>query len=287
MRNRRRRAWGLAAGACGVLLWLSVAAQAPIAIGLDHIPVAVRDLEQASSTFRALGFALKPGRDHANGIRNAHVKFPDGAGIELLTAPKAVDPLSTQYGDLIRAGDGPAFVSFHARDTASLHTALRSGGYQFQESGGITELQASNLAFLFFVRDNRSPTDRPEHFAHPNGATALGAVWIAPTQGDALTRLLVQLGGRPQRRQVLAPSPVDATVITLGEGDVFILPESHQLLPGRPLVGASFRVQDLDTVRRMLADGRVTPWPGAPAPQRVVVEPKASHGLWIEFRQGS
>ena len=94
----------------------------PSRIGLDHIPVAVRDLEAASATYRALGFALKPGRPHANGIRNAHVKFPDGAGIELLTVPSAVDPLSTKYFDMIRAGEGPAFLSFHARDTGAACT---------------------------------------------------------------------------------------------------------------------------------------------------------------------
>ena len=64
------------------------------ALGLDHIPVAVRDLERAAATFRRLGFALKPGRPHANGIRNVHVKFPDGSGIELLTAPRPQDELS-------------------------------------------------------------------------------------------------------------------------------------------------------------------------------------------------
>jgi hypothetical protein len=157
------------------VLALHVPAPEPVRIGLDHIPVAVRDLEAASATCRALGFALKPGRPHANGIRNAHVKFSDGAGIELLTVPAAVDPLSTKYEDMIRAGEGPAFLSFHAREPAALHAALRAGGYAFDVSGGLTDLRTPGLGFMFWIQDNRSPTDRPEHFAHPNGATALGA----------------------------------------------------------------------------------------------------------------
>jgi hypothetical protein len=204
-----------------------VAAQAPPTIGLDHVPVAVRDLEQASATYRALGFALKPGRQHANGIRNAHVKFPDGAGLELLTAPRAVDTLSAHYVALLRAGEGPAFISFHARDSGGLHAALREGGYEFRQEGGITDLLDPELAEVFLVRDNRSPTDRPEHFAHANGAVALGAVWVATDDGDALARLLVQLSGRQRRQPVLAPDSVHATVVTLAEGEVFILPERH------------------------------------------------------------
>jgi hypothetical protein len=215
------------------------------------------------------------------------VKFPDGAGIELVTAPKAVDALTAHYVDLLRTGEGPAFVSFHARDTRQLHAALSEGGYEFRQEGEITELRLPEFAYLFMVRDNRSPTDRPEHFAHPNGATALSAVWIATEHGDALARLLVQLGGRQRRRQVLAPDPVEATVVSLAEGEVFILPKRHQVLAGRPVIGASFSVPDLSEVRRRLIQAQIKSWEGAGTAERVVVEPKVAHGMWIEFRRGS
>jgi catechol 2,3-dioxygenase-like lactoylglutathione lyase family enzyme len=277
------RVRGLALFAAVLALTLPATARNGVRIGLDHIPVAVRDLEAASATYRALGFVLKPGRPHANGIRNAHVKLPDGAGIELLTVPSAVDPLSAKYADMIRAGEGPAFLSFHARDTGALHGALRAGGYPFSDAGGLTDLRSPELGFLFWIQDNRSPTDRPEHFAHPNGATALGAVWIATDAGEALARLLVALGGRRERREVLAPDAVEATVITLAEGEVFILPARRQLLPGRPIIGATFRVRDIATVRHALAAGRLSPRPGPELAERLVVEPSKAHGLWLEF----
>jgi hypothetical protein len=49
--------------------------------GIDHIPLVVKYLDDAAEAYRRLGFAIKPGRPHADGIRNAHAKFPDGAGI--------------------------------------------------------------------------------------------------------------------------------------------------------------------------------------------------------------
>ena len=61
-------------------------------MGLDHVVIAVNDLERAAERYRALGFSLKPGRPHSNGIRNFHAKFPDGTELELLTAPEARDP---------------------------------------------------------------------------------------------------------------------------------------------------------------------------------------------------
>src|SRR6186713_1292892 len=87
---------------------------APPSTGLDHIPIAVNDLGRASADYRALGFALKPGRPHDNGIRNQHVKFPDGTELELITAPAARDPLTTTYRRHLAQGDGPAFLAFFA-----------------------------------------------------------------------------------------------------------------------------------------------------------------------------
>ncbi|MEZ5418878.1 MAG: VOC family protein [Vicinamibacterales bacterium] len=277
-------------GVLGIVLAvpaLTSSAQRPVAIGLDHIPVVVRELDSAAATYRAMGFALKPGQPHPNGLRNTHVKFPDGAGIELLTAPSATDELTAQYVDLLRSGEGPAFAAFHARDTARLHAALRAGGYAFREEGGFTRLLAPEFSFLFFVRDNRSPTDRPEHFAHANGATALRAIWVGTEHGAALVRLLVSLGGRPERRTVLVPEPAEATVVDLSSGEVVVLPPSHRAVPGRPVFGAGFRVSDLAAVRRALEAAKIPLAHGAAPGTRLTVGPNVAHGLWIEFRDRS
>src|SRR4030095_13804928 len=94
-------------------------AQDAVVRGLDHIPLAVRDLEQSQADFEALGFVLKPGRPHANGLRNAHAKFPDGTEIELITAVSASDALSSDYVDWLKQGAAPAFRGFFALDPES------------------------------------------------------------------------------------------------------------------------------------------------------------------------
>lgn len=253
-------------------------------VGIDHIPVAVHDLEQASAVYRTLGFAIKPGRAHANGIRNAHVKFRNGSGIELIAVGTAVDELTTRYVDFLSHGEGPAFLALHAHETNRLVAALRTGGYEFRRDGDVISLRQPELAYLFFVRDNRSPTDRLEHFAHRNGATALHAVWIATEAGAELERLLVHLGGSSVRRTVLAPDSVVATVVTVDQGEVVILPVSHQVSSGCPIIGASFRVSDVDLVTRQLSAAGMAAHVEKGAPRRIVVPPHATHGIWLEFR---
>jgi hypothetical protein len=102
MMTHYRQRWWLWTACGAAILSLPCVAGQPVAIGLDHIPVAVRDLGRAAATYTGLGFSLKPGRDDPNGIRNLHVKFRDGEGIELLTAPRGVDALSKHYVDHVK-----------------------------------------------------------------------------------------------------------------------------------------------------------------------------------------
>jgi hypothetical protein len=83
-------------------------------VGLDHLPVAVANLDEAAARYLRLGFVLKPGRPHANGIRNQHAKFADGTEIELITAPDARDALTATYRRHLALGDGPAFLALFA-----------------------------------------------------------------------------------------------------------------------------------------------------------------------------
>jgi hypothetical protein len=213
------------------------------------------------------------------------VKFRDGSGIELLTAGEAVDELTKRYLELLATGEGPAFLALHARDTVRLVTELRLGGYAFSRDGDVIDIQQPPLNYLFVVRDNRSPTDRPEHFAHQNGATALRAVWIATQGGEELERFLVRLGGHSERRTLQAPASATTTVVTIDHGEVVILPASHQVVPARPIIGVSFRVSDLDVVNRLLSAADVAFRAEPNAPRRVVVPPHQAHGVWLEFRQ--
>ena len=256
----------------------------PIA-GLDHIPLAVRDLSAATETYRRLGFSLKPGRVHENGINNAHVKFPDGSGVELITAPAGVDDLTRKYRKHLEAGDGPAFFALHIRQPGALAAALTRAGIQYQEVG-LTRLVNPALSWMFFVDDNRAPTDRPEHFAHPNGAEAMVRVWLAPKDPGALRSLLEALGGGViATATVSAPARVDATVVRLTNGEIVILPASSQTLPDRPIVGVTFRVRSLQETAQYLAKAgvRVDATPDAAGSPRILVAPSEAHGAWLEF----
>jgi hypothetical protein len=243
----------------------------PAITGLDHIPIAVRDLARASDDYRALGFALKPGRPHDNGIQNQHVKFTDGTELELITAPEARDALTKTYRQHLEKGDGPAFLALFAPRRAYADERLRG-----------TALPS----YVFLAGRNTSPTDLPEHFAHANTAQSFVRVWLAGDDLSRERRLLAAAGATFADTDVFVPDRVHATVARLQEGDVVFLEGTRQVVAGRPVAGATLRVGSLDTARKILDHGQPRPLPVVTSPdgRSVFLPPSRTHGLWLEFR---
>lgn len=266
----------------------SSAVAAPPIVGIDHIPVVVRNLETAADDYRDLGFPLKPGHLHDNSLRNHHVKFPDGSGIELITASEGRDALSKKYLDLLAAGEGPAFFALHARDPRRLTDALDAAHITYTTDQGRIDLADPALSVLFFIQDNRSPTDLPEHFAHPNTAVAMDEVWIATDPHQPLARLLTALGAQQSREVAFVPDPVTADVFTVENGKIILLPQSRQLIKGRSIVGAAFHVRDLAAARQHVSAPKITDVIlGGPTKSRdaLLVPPESTHGLWLQFHE--
>lgn len=251
------------------LAWLALAFagyQSPLILGIDHVPVAVGDLESAGERYRELGFTLKPGRHHDNGIRNLHAKFPDGTEIELITAPSAPDALTRTYRKHLKAGDGPAFLAFFEAPDAQVERRLE-------------DAKIGVPAYVFFGRGNSSPTDRPEHFIHANSAYALTRVWLAGDDLSAERRLLTGLGARFRRDAVDFPQRTDAEIAEFAHGSVVLVPGRYQIVRGRPIVGITVAVRDLDAAARFAGQGAVR------TEASVFVDPNRGLGYRLEFRR--
>jgi hypothetical protein len=244
----------------------------PSLVGLDHMPTVVADLGQASDDYRQIGFSLKPGRPHEDGLRNLHVKFKDGSGIELLAVPKTpTDPLTRKYSEQLRRGEGPVYLSLHARDTTTLIAAFDAAGVRYTQKDGLVSSADPRLGFLFFVQDNRSPTDLPEHFAHANGAVAMTEVWLALDASAlaSLRTLLLAVGAVEHIEAAEVPGKTSAHVFEVQNGRVVVVAADRQLVVGREIIGARFRVPASS------GDG------GCNGP--AVVKPAVAHGLTLCF----
>jgi hypothetical protein len=266
---------------------VSVRAETSLVIqGVDHVPVAVSDLERSTADFEALGFTLKPGRPHENGLHNAHVKFPDGTEIELITSPAATDALSSEYHTWIKTGDGPAYLGIYAPNYGRLVESVSPLGLTLERKGGLaTFAEDTTLRRVFFASRQYSPTDQPRHFDHANSAFSLTSVWMAGAEAEQ--RLLQSLDGLPVKEPRCGPLG-SGSVLKMPEGEIIFLPASAQLIPNRSIVGVSVTVRSLERARSVLTQNRIPLRTLAECDsQSVWVGPAAAHGMWIDFRQGS
>jgi len=266
------------------MLWTGTGQAQPqrLLAGMDHIPVVVRDLEKAEADFQTLGFAIKPGRFHPDGIRNAHVKFPDGTEIELITAPAATDALTSEYRARLETGEGPVYFGLYAPDQTALSARLAAAGFAASQDGGLMSFPSSSpLHPVFFGTRQKAPTDRPEHFAHANGALRLSGLWVRDLDGekDLLSKLDAKLGVAKSCGPLQGP----VTVAHMPDGDLFLV--KPQTDTGN-VAAAQVEVRSLDVVKQILTKQRIAlkEYPACD-PASIWVPPSAAHGIWLQFVQ--
>jgi len=165
---------------------IGAASLASPGLHLDHVPLAVRDLPAAVAQFRSLGFTIKPGRPHQNGIENASIKFADGSYVELITAHDGSDPLARRYQEFLKTGEGASYVFLRDSQGAFADRARRAGGRRSEAgSFAFTELPASwRVPHLQLIEYPAPAIDSPEIYRHGNGARRLVAVWMLIDRGD-------------------------------------------------------------------------------------------------------
>jgi hypothetical protein len=167
---------------------------------LDHAIIVVNNLDAASDRFRDLGFRIKPGRLHANGLLNRHIKFRDGTEVELMTVrgtPR--DDMARDYSRLMRAGDGGVYVALRVPElsAATRHASALGSGVRASSSGPwsfVSFPDTSPLAAVFFTTGGGGAIDPDSIIAHRPAVTRLEEAWIEG--GATLIELLRRLGAR-------------------------------------------------------------------------------------------
>ena len=173
--------------------------------GIDHLVLAVRDLDASGRLYEALGFRVGRRNRHPWGTENRIVQFP-GSFLELITVGEGAEIPEHGEGrfsfgafvrDYLARREGFAMLVLDGRNgeaDAALFRERGIGGFEpfrFERTGVAPDGSEAQVAFtLAFARDERAPgagfftctQHFPENFwnpeaqRHPNGATGIGAV---------------------------------------------------------------------------------------------------------------
>ncbi|MDQ3657833.1 MAG: VOC family protein [Chloroflexota bacterium] len=168
-----------------------------MATGIDHIVIAVRDLDQAVADYTAAGFTVTPGGEHTNGeTHNALVAFADGTYFEIIAWKDPDGESDNAWLRRLQAGEG--FVDYALR-TADLEVEiarLRDEGLDVPDStpggrmrpdGQAVEWQTVRLdpsrhpSLPFYCHSTNDITLRVptgDATIHANGASGIHKIFI-------------------------------------------------------------------------------------------------------------
>jgi catechol 2,3-dioxygenase-like lactoylglutathione lyase family enzyme len=280
---------------------------------LDHLVLAVRDLDAAGRLYERLGFQVGTRNRHPWGTENRIIQFP-GAFLELIAVADAgaVPPHGDgtySFGAFVRdylaRREGFAMLVLDSTDAvadAARFAASGIGAFEpffFERRGRRPDGSETSVAFtLAFAHDPGAAAGffvcqqhHPENFwneafqRHPNGAAALSSVAIAAADPDrhraflqAFTGAIATSDGHdlrfPLARGRLDLLTPDGAAREYGPVDI----EPH----GAALVGFSVRVGDL---ARPSAAAESAGIPARPIGDRIVVPPAAAFGVAIAFEE--
>ncbi|HUF93978.1 MAG TPA: VOC family protein [Candidatus Limnocylindria bacterium] len=162
--------------------------------GIDHLVIAVDDLEAARASYTALGFTVVEGGRHTGiGTYNALIAFQDGAYLELIAFYEPRD--DHRWFAPLQKGQGLVDFCLQTDDLPADTLALRRAGVDIGEPEHRNRKRpdGKDIRWIFSLargahrgvapfiiadesgRDERVPRER----THANGVTGIGTVTVA------------------------------------------------------------------------------------------------------------
>jgi catechol 2,3-dioxygenase-like lactoylglutathione lyase family enzyme len=179
--------------------------------GIDHLVIAVRDLDAAAKSYEGLGFTVVPGGRHPVGTHNALISFADGSYLELIAFYEPSP--EHRWWEPLQKGGGLVDFCMQTDDLLGDTAAFRRAGVDIADPSPLSRQRpdgyllrwvlsiprgAHRAQAPFLIQDETPREERiPRQMTHRNGATGIGAVTVAVPDVTAVGGWYAKLLGRP------------------------------------------------------------------------------------------
>ena len=160
--------------------------------GIDHLIIAVNDLDQATNDYRQLGFTVVPGGQHPVGSHNALVAFEDGSYLELVAFYR--EALDHRWWEPLKKGERLVDYCMQTDDLAGDTRKLRGCGVAINDPVPWSRIRPDGLELEwmlslvtgshrgvapFLIQDATPREERiPRQWSHANGAMGIGTLSV-------------------------------------------------------------------------------------------------------------
>lgn len=198
--------------------------------GIDHLVVAVPDLQAASASYAGLGFTVIPGGRHPIGTHNALIAFADGAYLELIAFYEP-SPEHRWWAPL-QQGGGLVDFCLATDDLAADTAAFRRAGVDIEDPRPLSRVRPDGYTLHWvlsiprsrhrgvapFLIQDETPRDErvPRETRHRNHVTGIATVTVAVEDVATVRSWYAAVLGTPG--EVVRRGDLDAAGVGLSIG---------------------------------------------------------------------
>lgn len=162
-------------------------------LGIDHLVIVVKDLDQAADDYRQLGFAVVPGGQHPVGSHNVLISFADGSYLEIIAFYR--DAIDHRWWDPLQKGERLVDFCFQTDDLGGDTKKLQGAGVAinnpvpwsrkrpdgFELKWLLSLATGSHRGVAPFLIEDVTPRREriPQEFSHGNGIAGIDKVLVA------------------------------------------------------------------------------------------------------------
>lgn len=247
---------------------------------LDHVIISTVNLQETSNLFNTLGFSIKDGYKHKNGINNNFIEFANNTELEIIEVSDPKDELSSNYKNLIDENISGLQFAIRVNEIDQLKNNFEKLDYPFTKTDknnfySTLSSKSNNTELpLFFIQYNIDNTNTL--VTHKNNAKGIGSIWFETKDIKKSARQLVDLGFEAIGNYKI-PSIKSKVVEFRNTNFGIILIESDNY----EITGITILVEDIINLKSMFDKNKIEF--NELSNENIFLNPSQTKSIWIEF----
>ena len=239
-------------------------------LGIDHLIIVVKDLQQAANDYQQLGFTVVFGGKHPVGSHNVLISFADGSYLELIAFYR--EAIDHRWWEPLQIGERLVDYCMQTDDlqgdTQKLRAAsvaindpvpwsrTRPDGYELKWILSLATGSHRGIA-PFLIQDVTPRKERiPQQFHHKNGAVGIDTLTIAVDELAQVDRCYSAALGQSGKPTVRAELGAEGLSFSVGQHTVEFLKPSNASSPLIDWIGTYGPSPYSTTLRSRVAEAK-------------------------------
>lgn len=252
---------------------------------LDHIIIGSNNLEKSKSFFQdKLGFTIKEGKKHNNGIINFFIEFVDSSEIEIVSITNPIDLLAKEYNTLLKIKHFGFQFALRTNEIQNLKNhfgTLSSNFSHFDENLAYSTLAQKEFKQelpIFFIQHHQKHFNTKTN--HSNNSNGISAIWLSTIDIKKSAQKYIDFGFSIMDTISLGDIKKKTVLLRNDNFEIILIGNDKYEISGLTL-----SISNLDIIQKIVKDNlNLTPQvKNNKRGKSISLDPTTTNSIWFEF----